>query len=435
MTIISNQANRAPRVCFLTESYYPKIADGIALIAHQLATSLSSRGLEILVITRQIEPPSPSLERLGHILIRRVPPSGLMKGKGWRALAPILFFLIRVLYLLIRNIYKYDIIVVFGVKILPIPALLMRFLFRKKCIIRAESPMDLREDISAESLRRMNLSRFSGLLRLVRNLRAGMIRQADCFVAISPEIRRELLNQGWNPGKIRSIPNSIDTEVFRPVSRTERLRIREKLSLPVNKNIFVFTGRIAESKGVLLLIYVWNELLVRYDDLHLVFVGSGSSEVSFDSCEDRLLAYLQQHHLESSVTLTGHVDNVQEYLQASDVFVFPSEYEGFGLAIIEALACGMPSVVTRVGIAPEQIQEFVNGVLADPKDREGFRKSMEWLLDHRELWTQIGTNARNGITDKYSIRVVAEKYLELFRELVKGNKASLQSYSYKDETA
>ena len=435
MTIGSNQANRAPRICFLTESYYPKIADGIALIAHQLATSLSSLGLEILVITRQIEPPSPRFERLGGILIRRVPPSGLMKGKGWRALAPILFFLTRVLYLLVRNIYKYDIIVVFGVKILPIPALLMSFLFRKKCVIRAESPMDLCEDISVESLRKMNLSRFSGLLRLVRSLRTGMIKRADRFVAISPEIRRELLKQGWNSGKIRSIPNSIDTEVFCPVSRAERLQIRERLSLPASKSIFVFTGRLAESKGVLLLMQAWNELLVNYNDLHLVLIGSGSREVSFDSCEDRLLAHLQQHHLESSVTLTGHVDNVHEYLQASDVFVFPSEYEGFGLAIIEALACALPSVITRVGVATEQIQEFVNGVLVDPKDREGLCNAMEWLLDHRDLWKQIGMNARNGIADKYSVRVVAQKYLELFKELVKDTNANLQSYAYKDETA
>ena len=85
------------------------------------------------------------------------------------------------------------------------------------------------------------------------------------------------------------------------------------------------------------------------------------------------------------------------------VFVFPSEYEGFGLAIIEALACALPSVITRVGVATEQIREFVNGVLVDPKDREGLCNAMEWLLDHQDLWKQIGMNARNGIADKYSV--------------------------------
>jgi UDP-glucose:(heptosyl)LPS alpha-1,3-glucosyltransferase len=126
---------------------------------------------------------------------------------------------------------------------------------------------------------------------------------------------------------------------------------------------------------------------------------------------------------------------VHEYLQASDVFVFPSDYEGFGLAIVEALACGLPAVITRVGVAAEHIEDYQNGILVNPKDQTGLRQAMEWLLSHKNLWPGIASNARKGISGKYGMKVVADKYLDVFRQLVDTDNAALSAYSYKDETA
>jgi UDP-glucose:(heptosyl)LPS alpha-1,3-glucosyltransferase len=117
------------------------------------------------------------------------------------------------------------------------------------------------------------------------------------------------------------------------------------------------------------------------------------------------------------VSLAGEVDNVHSYLQAADVFVFPSEFEGFGISIIEALACGLPAVVTRVGIALEIIETYKNGILIGPKNPQELHQAMDWLLEHRDLWGTIGMNARNSITEKFSMDAVAGKYLEMFLEL------------------
>jgi glycosyltransferase involved in cell wall biosynthesis len=393
---------------------------------YQLASGLSSKGFELLVFARQTDPPSPEIERVGKIEIRRILPKGRLKGKGWKALGPLLLFLTKLLLLLIRHSRSYDIILSFGIKILPIPALLLKLGARKICVIRAESPMELREDISEESLRKMSLSRVAKFLRIFQWARNWAIRQSDCFVAISSEIRQDLLDLGWNPGKIRSIPNGIDADLFFPVSSDEKSLLRQRLDLPANKSLFVFTGRLAKSKGVLMLIQVWAELVRKYPDIHLVLVGSGSGVLSFDGCEEELITYVKDHHLEESVSLTGQVDNVQTYLQASDVFVFPSEYEGFGLVIVEALACGLPAVVTRVGVAREHIQDYDNGMLVEPKDRAGLLRAMEWLLNHKELWPRMGMNARDGIKDKYSTAVEAEMYSKMFVELgqAKGQRMS-----------
>lgn len=418
------KANVGPRLCFLLESFLPT-PGGLELHAYQLAERLISKGVELFVLTLQDEHTSAELERVGNVLVRRIPSPGPLKGKVWKALAFIPLIYVKTFYLLIRYLNRYDMIVVSGSKIFSIPAMLVSIFGQKKCIIKAESPMELWEDIPTESLRRMNLSLPQKLLRSILLklswiIRNSLIKRANCFVSISSEIRRELISLKVDPQKIRPIPNGIDLDKFSSVSVDEKLRIRQKLSLPTDKVVFTFTGRLAASKGLPLLVEIWKELVKKYQHIHLVLVGSGKG--SFDSCEDELRDYIKVSKLERSVSLTGEVDNVYDYLQASNVFVFPSEYEGFGLSIVEALACGLPTVTTRVGVAIELIENYKNGILVNPKDQEGMQTAMEWLLDHKSLWADIGTNARKSMVEKYSMEVVAEKYLEMFMGLQRSEK-------------
>jgi glycosyltransferase involved in cell wall biosynthesis len=139
----------------------------------------------------------------------------------------------------------------------------------------------------------------------------------------------------------------------------------------------------------------------------------GSGKGSFDSCEEELRDYLRDHRLGSTVAFAGEVDNVHEYLQASDIFVFPSEYEGFSLAIVEAMFSGLPVVATRVGSAPELIEDRYNGLLIGPKDAAELRAAIEWLLENRERWATMGERARESVLDRYRIESVADKHLDV----------------------
>ena len=404
----------APRVCFITEGFPPTVG-GIEKHTFALANWFNSKGVEVSIFTRQSSPASAELEHIGNISVRRIPPGRLLKGQGWKAVGPMFLFLARILYQLIRHARRYDIIIVFGSKALPIAAVVASVVGRKKLVIEVEDPLELREGIAADSLRRMKLSRFPILQRLVRRMRSTLLRRADCLVAISSEIRRELIAMGVHPRRIRSIPIGVDTEKFRPVSADDKRRIRQRLSLPADRFILTFTGRLAASKGVPLLIQVWKRLVEAYEDIHLVVVGS--SGTFHDSCEAELRDYIEAHHLEESVSLPGQVDNVHEFLQAADVFVFPSESEGFGLSIVEALACQLPTVTTRVGVANDYIENRVNGVLINPKDPQDLQTALEWVLDHKEHWADLGLNGRRGVVERYGVEAVSEKYLEMVVEL------------------
>ena len=282
-------------------------------------------------------------------------------------------------------------------------------------MIKIESPIELRDDPPA-SILTPTLSRLRGkLLNWLERVRTPLARRADQFIAISSETANRLQAIGIAPARIRSIPNGIDMERFRPVSPEERLVLRCRLGLPTTKIIVTYTGHLSWSKGLMSLINVWPALIGQFPELHLVLVGSGSE--SIDSCEAELQLLIHENVLESTVTLTGKVVNVHEYLQASDLFVFPSDFEGFSLAVLEALACGLPAVLTRVGGAPELVQDKRNGILVPPHDGQALRGALVWLMNHRDRWNSIGLAARHGVQERYKIMTVAANYVKMFHEL------------------
>ena len=263
------------KICFLAEIFYPEVKDGLTQHAYQLAESLISEGAELFVITRKMGQESRKFELVGNVPVRRIPPIGRLKGKGWKAVLPLMRLLTLIPILLIRYIKRYDIIFVSGVKILSIPAILMSIAFGKISVIRIESPSELYEDISSDSLRRMKISKSSRIIKLLFKARNYLVRKADCFIAISSEIRQQLIDIGVDDNKILCISNGINIKKFSPAPANIKSGLRHKLSLPEDAIIFVYTGRIVVSKGILLLLEVWKQLLLQYNNIHLLLVGSG----------------------------------------------------------------------------------------------------------------------------------------------------------------
>jgi UDP-glucose:(heptosyl)LPS alpha-1,3-glucosyltransferase len=262
----------------------------------------------------------------------------------------------------------------------------------------------------------MGLSENSLAVRALRALRGRAARQVDRYVAISSEIRAGLLRVGVDSARIVAIPNGIAVGRFAPVTALRKSELRAGLSLPADAVVLIYTGRLAASKGVMMLIDVWRELAREYPAAHLVIVGTGRG--SFDNCEPALREFVAEHALGTRVTLTGSVANVHEYLQAGDLFVFPSDYEGFSLSILEAMTAGLPLVCTRVGIAAELEDQGRFGLLVPPKDRAAFRDAMRRLLQDAGLRADMGASARATVSASYSSSAEAGQYVELFSELI-----------------
>ena len=409
-------ADLSPRVYYLTEEFYPPQIGGVELMVSYLSHGLAARGLPTQVITRQPDPPALPEETLGRVRVRRIRPGGQLKGLGWRALPAVLGYLCRLVFILLSEASRYDVIIISGLKIIPLAAIPVCRLLGKRCIIRIESTFELAEPLSAESLRTMG---FVGrvLHRVLRATQRYVLNNAAPVVAISREVETMLLGLGVPPGRIARIPNGIDLGRFKPATQGEQAQLRQQLSMPATATIVLFAGRLSRAKGIVPLVELWPDIVARHPELHLVIVGSGAG--SFDDCEPQLSNIIRERRLERHATMTGATDRVQDYLRAADVFVFPSLYEGFGLGIVEALATGMIVAVTPVGVAGEVIQHGNNGFLFPAGDSAGLRGAIEELLACKERWPAIRQQARAAAAP-FDLETIVGQYAALCRNAPPG---------------
>jgi glycosyltransferase involved in cell wall biosynthesis len=400
----------------LTEGFYPPVIGGQQKLVHDLAARLVARGVSVIVITRQSEPPGPAMGQADGISVIRLPPAGQYTGKGWSALLPLTLFLLRVFGRLLSHRHDYDILLVSGIKTLPVPAIVAARLLGKRCCVRPESPIELWQGLSAKSLQRMGLRESSVALSLLHRMRYALLRRANRLVAISSQMETTLKDKGIPAHQIATIPNGIDTTLYHPATPQEKMHLRQALGLPLDRPLFVFTGRLTTSKGVPELIEAWRRVAEQYANAHLLLMGTGAG--CFDDCEAETRQFVATHQLASCVTFTGGVTNVADYLRAADAFVFPSHYEGFGLSIIEAMACGLPIIVSRVGVALEAIQSMRNGMLVEANpSADDLAQAMCWLLEHPELGQQLGKTASHTVLAQYSIDKVIDLYLNMFLDV------------------
>ncbi len=384
----------------------------------ELSASLIEAGATVLVLTRRVAAGVPARECLGTVPVRRLTPHGAIKGVGFRAAPRLALLLLKMVWRLLRDRRRYDVVLVSGFNVMPLAPVFAGLLTGKACVVRPESPLEVTEPVGADSRKKMGLSEHSALVRLVAALRRAAAARVDRYVAISSEIGAGLQRAGIDERRIVAIPNGIAIERFAPVSAARKGQLRRQLGLPADALLLIYTGRLALSKGIMMLMDVWREVGSLHPQSHLLILGTG--EGCFDDCEPQMREYIAAHSLASRVTLIGSVTNVNEYLQASDVFTFPSDYEGFSLSLLEAMTAGLALVSTRVGIAGE-IEARGGpriGLLVPPQDRTGFRDALQQLLSDAALRQELGANAHAAVRAGYSLGAEARRYLDVFSGLV-----------------
>jgi len=408
---------RRLRIYVLTPAFLPEIG-GQENHIHELAAGLIARGMQVLVVTRRFDRSHAAREVLRTVPVVRFTPTGETKGAGWRAVLPLMILLSKMMFLLLRDRRRYDVVLVSGFNMLPLVAVIAGRLTGKRCAVRPESPMELRYAIGVESLQKMGLPASSRLLNAFGWTRRWAAKRVDHYIAISAEIRAGLKEAGVDPARITSIPNGIDMDKFSPASPARRRELRDRLGLPPSARILIYTGRLAITKGVMMLAEIWRDIALECPDAHLVLVGTGFGSV--DSCERELLEFIAANALTQRVTLPGNITNVDEYLQASDLFVFPSDYEGFGLSILEAMAVGLPMVSTRVGVAADVAARYQPEFLVEPHDSSAFKDALRRLLAAPALRESIGARARLEVGAQYSMAAIAKRHIEVLAELTRG---------------
>ncbi len=397
------------KVCIFTETYYPVVGGGETQ-ARLLAEGLTKRGCSVLILTRRSDPSLARKERIGEISIYRLPPSGRHHLNKWGLLLssfPALF----------RLRSRYDVILVSGFRVVGIAAVLVSKLSGKICLLKSDNNGELSGAFFQGGLEKAGLKTGGLLFKAFIGIRNHILRQAGGFVAISSQIADEYQAHGVPGGaKVYRIPNSVDTDLFQPVPPKTKSKLREALGLPQDKRLVIFTGRLVSYKGLPLLLQVWGRIARENPETALVLVGGGSMDIY--NAEEQLKDYVAANHLENKVIFCGEVQNVHQYLQASDIFVFPTQKEAFGISVIEAMACGLPVVATPVGGLMDILVHERNGLVIRPDHGEDLYKELKRLISDKGLAEALGKSALQTAKDCYSVNRVTGKYLELFQQLL-----------------
>ena len=392
----------APSVRILIDSFHPIIGGG-ERHAQLLAKELRARGLPVDVVTQRSLRSSPRHELVEGIPVVRLGLANLGRI-GKYAMLP------AVLVHLIRSHRRGEVIYVCGLRALGVVAVVAGALTGSPCVLRAEARTELSGEYAAG--RKPGLTaRTTGWLIKLRN---RILLRATRFVSISRAITKEYLQEGVPPSRIVSIPNGVDVSLFAPPNLADRSALRVRLRLD-RGSVVAYAGKLNHGKGLQRLLRAWQRLVPEVGDAQLVLIGSGDHQ--FLSCESELRSFVREHGLDEVVRLTGYVDDVQSYLQAADIFVFPSESEAFGLALVEAMACGVPVIASATGGILDIVEHGRTGWLVAVGDEEALVAAMRALLHDPESARALGRAGRQSVVERFAIERVVDAHEALFRSL------------------
>lgn len=397
---------RAPSVALLISAFHPRVGGG-ETHARILGRELRQLGARVTVFTRRHEQGLPARDEVDGVPVIRVGPSGAPRLGKYLMLLPILIQLI-------RRRRDYDVIYVCGLRVLGLAGVAAARLLGKRCVLRAEACGEWSGEFIFSSPHGNRAVPAEPLIRALLRLRNRFFRRADRFLAISRVIRSEFEEGGVPPERIDLITNGIETDAFTPVDEAARARLRGELKLPAGY-LFAYSGKLNRGKGLPMLLRAWVHVAAARPQARLVLIGAGGQQ--FLSCEDELREFVALRGLQESVVFTGYTTRVADHLRACDAFVFPSESEALGLALIEAMACGLPSLASATGGILDIVADQSNGRLLPVGDETAWRNAMIELMDRPETARAWAAAGRRTALEKFAIRPVAQQHLDLFRSL------------------
>ena len=378
------------RICMVLH-HCEKPFGGPELQALRLAKLFVAEGHQVLIVARG-SGRYPKFENIAGIPVYRLNHPGLAS--------------IEIFYRLFLLRDSFDIIHVHGTGRLATASIVFGHRFHKKIFVKATMNKGIVKEVKS------GLPALSKKIKPFLSNKIKKLKEANAIIAITQDIVDDLQKHGFQKEKIAYIPNGVDTTAFYPPSVEEKQKIRCALGLPERKKIYAFTGKITRRKGIDIILEAWGKTTKARKDALLIVIGSGIGEK--DSLEDYAHEYIKDHSLADSVRFIGAVGNVSEYLQASDVFIFPSRWEGLPNSLLEAMAVGLLCIASNIDGVNEIIIPEKTGVLTPVGDSDALAQALD-----NALWDQkpqLSAAAAALIQKDFSINATKNQLHQLFKK-------------------
>ena len=235
------------------------------------------------------------------------------------------------------------------------------------------------------------------------------IEESNAVTAISEYLREVTLKEFDIQRPIEMIPNFVNCDVFQPAKDNSR---REEFA-PGNEKVLVHLSNFRPVKRVPDVIEIFA--LVRKEiPAKLLMIGDGPDRATAEWM-------VHQNGLASAVTFLGKQSQVQELLNCADLMLLPSDLESFGLAVLEAMACGVPAVCSRVGGVPEVVRDGVEGYLVTPRDIKTMAARALEILTDPSRQERMGKAARERALSQFCSTRIIPLYEKLYERVIAGS--------------
>lgn len=381
------------RVCIVTNTYPPHDISGVGTLVAELAAQLPAAGHEVVVLTRRAAPEDAAARTTG----------------GSKLLFPLA---VARLYLRAAREAPFEVVHVHEsdgvvVALLVRLARLLRRPSGRALLVATLQVSYRRERWSVRPIRTDGrvVSRPTASERVFAWVRAPILaglgrltaRLADRVVAPSHATGEEL-RRDYGARDVAVIPNGIA-----PLPPAER---------PVEgagRPVILYVGRLRTRKAVAVLVEAFARLREELPEATLVLAGDGEQRPALE-------ARVRELGLEEAVVFAGAQPRsaMAGHYAAADVFCLPSIYEGFPLAILEAMAAGLPVVATAVAGVPEAVADGVTGRVVPPEDAAALARALSDLAGDPAAARRMGETGRLRVAEEFAIPTIAAAYLELW---------------------
>lgn len=374
-------------ILMVVPQYYPYLG-GLERQAHTLGAALARRGHLVTAYTRRASRSLPVAELRDGVRIRRLPSVAGGEGKDW-------LFPLALALRLGAGARRFDVL-----------HLHTKSWFIGGCL----PPARLWGRPTLVKIANVRQLGIPGMLRgRLGRQHVWLLRQASAWAVLSPESRAELLAAGFPEGRIFETRNGVDTGHYAPASPAERAATRAALGLPPGRPIALFAGRLKPQKGLGDLIAAWAGLPPSISPRPLLLIcGDGPQRAELEA--HARAAGVEAH-------FAGPQREMREHLRASDLFVLPSYAEGNSNAMLEAMACDLPVIATRVGGTAQLAGADGAPWLIEPGDVAGLSERLARLLADPERRGALGAALGRRTRAQFAIDTIAGHYEACYRAL------------------
>ncbi len=250
-------------------------------------------------------------------------------------------------------------------------------------------------------------SQFKPKRQLKNYLTHNQLLRADKLIALSQHGREVLLKLGLDPAKIEVAPNVIDPDWLEGIEPAP----------PIGQPQILYLGQLKYRKGFDLLARAMAPVVKEFPAARFIFAGHSPVHQS------ELEKIAGELGVSQNLVLPGNLSESEKaaYFLASDLYVLPTRYEGFGIPLIEAMSAGCPVISTDLPVINEIIRDGENGLLAPPEDPEGLAKVIIRLLKDKELQARLVEGGRRAVVNYYTPGLT-NRLEELYQQLIQPHK-------------